>query len=284
MGASVLASPVPAVRKRCHFPFGVAGIREYLRAQGCKGVPVGDLLEHASSFPSMGGTMNGPLLRGLAAKVPDGMAIVELGTWLGAGTAQLAIGVSDRPVPVTIHSYDEFRVNRTDYAWAGIHHPELGLGLGQDTRAMVAAALAPFGQDVRLHAGSILEKRWTGGPIGLFVDDLTKTPIPFHHALVTFGPSWVPGVTALVLMDYFYWKKAERWRRDTLRVQTIFIEAHASHFEPIDFDYAPIPSTRAFLYTRELDFARLPPFKVRRTLDGRAAGAMRRVRRLLGWA
>lgn len=239
-----------------------------------------DLLEHASGFPSMGGTLNGPLLRDLAAKVPDGMCIVELGTWLGAGTAQLALGAAGRRTPMAIHSYDAFRVNKTDLAWAEKQH--LGLTLGQDTRPMVAASLEPFGQDVRLHAGSILEQSWSAGPIGLFVDDMTKSAVPFHHALTTFGPSWVPGVTSLVLMDYFYWKKAETWRRDLLMIQNRFIEANPAHFRPIDHDYTPIPSTRAFLYARKFDFERLPPFQVKRTIAGRAASVTRRLQRMLG--
>src|SRR5690606_12370375 len=46
----------------------------------------------ADEFPSMGGKKIGPFLRKLARAAPSHTAIVEVGSWLGAGTAQLAIG------------------------------------------------------------------------------------------------------------------------------------------------------------------------------------------------
>jgi predicted O-methyltransferase YrrM len=51
----------------------------------------------ASRIPSMGGTEIGAQLRRAARLAPANTAIVEVGSWLGAGTAQLALGVRDRP-------------------------------------------------------------------------------------------------------------------------------------------------------------------------------------------
>lgn len=89
-------------------------------------------------------------------------------------------------------------------------------------------------------------------------------------------------MTAVVLMDYLYWQRLPRWRQDGLRVQPDFVEGHPGHFELIAHDYGRTPSTRAFRYTRRLDFARLPPVRTRRTLSGVAARGLRRARHLVG--
>jgi hypothetical protein len=47
-------------------------------------------------IPSMGGRQIGPFLQRAAADVPGEMAIVEVGTWLGAATAELARGLQGK--------------------------------------------------------------------------------------------------------------------------------------------------------------------------------------------
>ena len=205
------------------------------------------------------------------------MAIVELGAWLGAGTAQLALGLAGQARRAGHSFLDQFRVTPGDFGWASKRG--LALELGQDTRAMVGASLAPFGQNVRLHAAvqrAELERR-ADRPL---VDDMTKWPVPFHHALVTFGPSWVPGVTTIVLMDYLYWRKAKpstsghcsasgaSWRR---------IANISNRYDRLRdrLDHA------ASLYTQAFDFGLLPPFDVRgpvaKLLPPALTGAMRRL-------
>ena len=50
----------------------------------------------ADQIPSMGGNEIGSVLRDLARQAPADTSIVEVGAWLGAGTAQLALGVRER--------------------------------------------------------------------------------------------------------------------------------------------------------------------------------------------
>ena len=57
------------------------------------------LHELAEKIPSMGGTEIGALLREAARNAPSNTAIVEVGCWLGAGTAQLALGIRERQNP-----------------------------------------------------------------------------------------------------------------------------------------------------------------------------------------
>lgn len=238
-----------------------------------------DLIERAARMPSQGGVAVGPELRRLAAAVPDGMAIVEVGAWLGAGTAQLALGAHDRQDPLPIHVYDRFEASRSEITKAAAYG--IRLERRQDTRSVVEELLGPLGARCRLHRGSITDIVWDGGPIGLYVDDAAKRPPAFHHVLTAFGPSWVPGVTVLVLMDYHYWKKFPPGpEADELRVQTEFVEAHAHAFAPIEGADAAGTSAAFFRYIAPIDFAALPAPQTRPR--GRFPHWRRRLGALLG--
>lgn len=216
-----------------------------------------ELIERAARMPSQGGVAIAADLRRLAAAVPDGMAIVEVGAWLGAGTAQLALGVHGRSNPPTIHVYDRFTASRGEIAKAAEF--EVALARGQNTLPVVQDLLGPLAAPCRFHRGPIGDIAWAGGPIGLYVDDAAKKPNTFFHVMRSFGPSFVPGTTVLVLMDFNYWKKFPPGpEADTLRVQTEFIAAHAHAFEPLaDADPAGT-SAGFFRYVAPVDFAALP--------------------------
>ena len=224
-----------------------------------------DLEEHAAGFPSMGGALNGRLLRGLAARAPADTAIVEVGTWLGAGTAQLALGLAGRADPPAIHCFDMFEASAHEVE----HAARFGIALvpGQDTSGHVQDALAPFGVPVVMHKGDFTRAAWEGGPIAVFVADGSNWAGPFHRVLTTFGPHWLPGTTEIALMDYEYWRNLPPRQARPLMAQKIFMERHAAHFEPVDADYPEGSTTRLFRYRRALDFDRLAPVDTRGALS-----------------
>lgn len=245
-------------------------------------------------IPSMGGREIGLLLRKLAAEVPSGGRIVEVGSWLGAGTAQLALGARRMDNPPTIHCYDYWTASEQEVQKAG----NLGvtLAIGQDTLPLVRARIEALADNVVFHKGSISGITWNAGEIALYVDDAAKQPRDFHHVLTTFGPSWVPGVTVLVLMDYYFWKKKHGHAAAVYKCQQKFIEAHPAHFRTLPDIGQRIPGfrevkgwqsgTEAFLYTRAFDFAGLEPFKIpvnyRALLPPVIRKPLGRISRLLG--
>jgi hypothetical protein len=211
------------------------------------------LLQRAALFPSMGGSQIGEFLRKLAREAPADTAIVEVGSWLGAGTAQLAVGIRERgkDQSVKIYTHDRWTASESEVEKAA-NQTGLQLSRGQDTLPWVTAALAPFGVKIAFTKGDISAITWNSGSISVYVDDAAKTPRNFFHILRTFGPSWIPGVTVLVLMDYFYWEKSGS---ENHKCQKYFIEAHSENFARIEgFRSASIA---AFNYCKELDFKRL---------------------------
>lgn len=162
------------------------------------------LRDYAKTFPSQGGVEIGPWLERYAAEVPAGSAIIELGTWLGAGTAQLALGALKSGA--MIHTYDSFK--------AGAHHrikaAKRGIALtpGENVLPRVVEALKPFGDGIVFHKKKITDAKWQGPPIGLYVDDATKLEPVWLHAMAVFGPWFIAKQTLLVLMDYHFDEKA----------------------------------------------------------------------------
>jgi hypothetical protein len=239
-----------------------------------------DLEERARRMPSQGGVAIGPFLRAAAARVPAGSAIVELGAWLGAGTAHLALGAAERADPPTIHVFDRFEAGAGEVGKAA----KFGISLRrrQNTLPVVRELLAPFGVPIEYHRGAIDDQTWAGGPIGLQVDDAAKKAPTFFHVLRQFGPSWIPGTTVLVLVDYDFWRSFPPGpKADALRVQHDFVSAHPEVFEPIaEADRAGTPAG-FFRYAKALDFAgALPEPPRRRKLTSRRL--RRAVARILG--
>jgi hypothetical protein len=222
-----------------------------------RGESIEELERRAASFPSMGGAEIGPFLRSLARDAPPKTAIVEVGCWLGAGTAQLALGLRDRGVEQTVklHTYDRWTASPSE-AEKAMKKAGIILSEGYDTLPLVKEALRPFGVGIKFHKGDIADIRWKSGPISVYIDDASKKPVRFHHVLRTFGPSWVPNVTTIVLMDYHFWEKSGS---EAHKCQKYFMEAHAEYFSMIAGFRSG--SNAAFKYCKQFDFERLD-FKV----------------------
>lgn len=184
-----------------------------------------DLRAIAASLPSMGGVEIGPLLERLASEVPKDQTIVEVGCWLGAGTAHLALGAMKSAAP--IHVYDRWRTHRNEVPKAARHGVDINEG--QDTLPLVQAALRPFGVKIHWHRCDIRRARWLGSPIGLYVDDASKGAAAWKRASRTFLRCVAVGGVA-ALMDYHFHETAGPGYLSQKR----YMEARADRFEMIE--------------------------------------------------
>lgn len=167
-----------------------------------------DLYRTAKALPSMGGREIGAALMMMAGHVPEGQAIVEVGSWLGSGTAHLAMGARHSGAPV--HAYDRWKASEQEVAKAAASG--IAFEPGQDTLPWVKEKLAPFRVPIHFHQGGLKEAAWDGRPIGLYVDDASKSPELWRRATKVFLPH-VPIGGILVLMDYFFFEqKGNRYR------------------------------------------------------------------------
>lgn len=212
-----------------------------------------ELEAYAATIPSKGGTKLGPRLRKIVASLPDNTAIVEVGTWLGAGTAQLALGVLESKKQISIHCYDNWQATKIEAQKAhDKSNGTLEITAGQDTLPVVKRYLEPFSAvPIHFHKGNIINAHWAAKQnIGLYIDDAAKKARTFRHMLRTFGPYWVPGETTLVLMDYWYFqKKAD----SSFRFQHDWMTQRAQHFSYVE-ERIEGGSTAILKYTKAYDF------------------------------
>jgi hypothetical protein len=160
----------------------------------------------ANAIPSQGGREIGYYLKDVAYSSKGD--IVEVGAWLGAGTAQLCLGAIDGGRDVTIHVYDRFTVNATEIKKA----KSQGVNLKgvKDTLPIVKSYIDQFKCNVKFYKKGIKSiKKYKGKKIGVYVDDASKRQENFDHVMKIFKPHFIPGVTVLVLMDFFYFQKKD---------------------------------------------------------------------------
>lgn len=241
--------------------------------QGPGREPTVDLAFLAGQIPSMARARMVPVLQRVAREAPAGTAIVEVGCWLGACTAQIALGLRDRDTAgtVRVHCYDRWQANDAEVAKAA--DEGVTFSVGEDTLPYVRRTLEPFDVPVAFHKGEIESAGWAGGPISVYIDDAAKKWPAFYHVLLTFGPHWIPGETIVVLMDYGFWNRTGDRRH---RCQQEFIEANAPCFERIDTFPDTRPGPAVFRFAQPLDFKRW----VAETCMARLADAQRENRRL----
>ena len=229
------------------------------------------LRDVADQIPSARGTPIRLLLQTLARSVPVSTAVVEVGSWLGAGTAQLALGLGDGPggEEVRLHCYDPWRATLRDVRLAASRGVQLAVG--EDLLPRVRRTLAPFDVPITFHQGDLVDEEWHGGPVSLYVDDTAATPELFIRALRTFGPSWVPGQTIIVLMDARFWRRTG----DDRTFQKQVVDTHRRSFEPIEST-----DDAVFRYAAPLDFEALATDARIWALSGQIRASDKRIRQL----
>ena len=219
------------------------------------------------SIPAMSGNGIGAYLRDVASGIPAPQTIVEIGPWLGANTAQMGAGTVGQDKPATIHAFDLFQARSDEVRKAASMGIELAEG--EDTRPLVHRLIAPFGGDIQLHKGDLMDITWDGAPVGLYVDDAAKTPTHFYNMMQIFAPCFVPGETIVVLMDYRFWEdRPTRRARRRFRVQQNLIERFPDAFEEIHNDVFDGGVMAAFRYLKPIPMGMIrAQARVRRMLD-----------------
>lgn len=184
-------------------------------------------LEMAGKIPSQNEASVKQKLYELGQAIPDGKgAVVELGPWLGSITAHVAAGMRRQGKKNPIYVYDRFYANDREVEKA--KRFEVNIELYQDTLDVFKKNIAPFEASITATKGSLIDVKWTHGPIMLYIDDAAKKGDIFKHCLDTFSPSFIPGETILALLDFFYYKKT---KKDTHKSQQRYMDKHKNEYE-----------------------------------------------------
>jgi len=180
---------------------------------------------------------------------------VECGAWLGGGTAALATGLNeagyDRPLCV----YDRWEANNEEVkkAW----NANVKLTCGQNIEPVFREFVEPHCNfPVKTYRGRIEQAKWCGHPIEIWLLDAAKREGPFYGALRAFGPSWIPGVTTIGLLDFgFYRSFGDDPKAEFYLEQLAFIDRFPDRFELIE-DFGPDDSPAFFKYVKPINWER----------------------------
>jgi hypothetical protein len=166
-------------------------------------------------IPSMGGREMGPVYNRFIEAMPDGLDVVEVGAWLGAGTYELASAMREHGHKSTLHVFDRFIADKSEvHKAAGVHKYRTGVAVdglgspiklkaGQDTLPVVRGFLKAF-PFVTFYKGNINALSYTGKSIGVLVVDAAKRGKDFRRLMGKIEPHLAPGAIVFFMDFYFH--------------------------------------------------------------------------------
>ena len=158
----------------------------------------------------------------------QGVAI-ELGSWFGATAVPLAQGLVEAGYDRTFYCYDRWHANEAEVDKA--KKQGVKISVGQNLEPLFLKNILPIYPNVKTVRGSIINKlRWKEGRIEICILDAAKRNPDFAHVIRQLSPHWIPGVTVLGLLDYYFYRKCTGKKRIACMVQERFINANKDSF------------------------------------------------------
>jgi hypothetical protein len=170
---------------------------------------------------------------------------IELGSWLGASAAPLLEGLVKAGYDQPFYSFDKWRCNDEQVlksAAQGLH-----LVFGQDLRPIFLSNVTPIYSNIVTCKGDIRGtlKEYSKKPIEICLFDAPKREPVFSVAINALKNYWIPGVTILGLLDYYFYLSREGKERDPYLAPVRFIEQYKDHFVKIK-EWDPKDNSCAF--------------------------------------
>lgn len=154
---------------------------------------------------------------------------IELGSWLGATAVPLAQGLVEAGYDQPFYCYDRWKANESEVRKA--KDQGIKISVGQNLEPLFLANILPVYSNIRTIRGSIINTlRWKNNPIEIFILDAAKRNPAFAHVIRQLSPHWIPGVTVLGLLDYYFYRHCTGKKREACMVQERFINLNKDSF------------------------------------------------------
>lgn len=166
-------------------------------------------------------------LKSLGASSIGQGCVVELGCWLGATTRALLDGLAESQYRLPYHAFDRWLAISDQLPKAEAQG--VPLTLHQDLSPLFQKNVSsPF---VFMHQGEIGGSlhHYPGGPIKICLFDAPKEDPLFTWCMNILRPHFIPGVTVLGLLDYYFFK--DHPTRPELRAPVSYMEKNHRAFE-----------------------------------------------------
>jgi len=159
---------------------------------------------------------------------------IEVGCWLGATSAALLDGLVEAGYNKPFWAFDRWRANSAEVRKASEY--DVSLHIEQDLAPLYQKNVSSIYPNLNTIKGSIPEKLhfYNGEPIEVCLFDAPKRNPVFHDSIRFCEPYFIPGVTVLGLLDYYFYKRCrgtqnkKDWARFLAPVN--FIEKYSESF------------------------------------------------------
>ena len=188
-----------------------------------------DVVDSYKKIPAMSPPVVFDYLREVGRAWQHQGVAIELGSWLGATARPLLEGLVEAGYDQPFYAYDRWSANKAEVEKAKRQGVKIGCN-----ENLLPLFLSNVGyKNVEAHRGPITEtiKSYPGDPIEICVFDAPKQDPVFKTAIDALIPYWIPGVTVLGLLDYyFYNRKKSRNERRPFLAPVKFIKSHPESF------------------------------------------------------
>ncbi len=159
---------------------------------------------------------------------------VEVGCWLGATSAALLEGLVEAGYDKPFWAFDRWKANGAEVRKA--KEQNVTLKLRQDLQSIYMQNVCKVYPKIRAVKGKIpyTLKSYSGDPIEFCMFDAPKRNPMFIQSIRAFIPYFIPGVTVLGLLDYYFYagrrdvQKKGDWKKFLAPVR--FMEQYKDNF------------------------------------------------------
>lgn len=157
---------------------------------------------------------------------------VELGSWLGATAIPLVTGLKKAGYDRPFYCYDRWKANAEEVQKAKAQGLEIKEG--QNLFPLFLDNVSAHYNNIQAFRGPITDTlKWHGEPIEICIFDAPKRDPVFSYAMRQVAPSFIPGVTVLGLLDFYFYRRCEGKKREACKVPVRFIERNGDCFIPV---------------------------------------------------
>lgn len=175
---------------------------------------------------------------------------VELGSWLGASAVPLLEGLIQSAFDKQFWAFDRWEANSEQVKKA--KDQGVRLALNQDLEQLFINNVTRVYPNIRTVKGNMPKSLRAYGvtPIEICIFDAPKQEPVFTECVKQLIPYWIPGVTVLGLLDYWFFQRHEGRKRTRFITPHLFMKKYGQYFSVIkDFTTSEV----FFRYEKELN-------------------------------
>lgn len=158
---------------------------------------------------------------------------VELGSWLGATATSLLKGLVEAGYDRNFYAFDFWKANDEQIEKAKIQG--LNLHVKQDLRPLFLENVETVYSKVITYQGRLPRtlEHYSEHPIEICLFDAPKRDPVFSDCMNGLVPYFIPGITIVGLMDYYFYKSKDDVVREWVKAPVSYIKEYSENFEKI---------------------------------------------------